>query len=74
MIEIKTSIIKIIKGEQDLKRKIEYIKKIDRDDELYHRLLKEKIFQENYQKIIEENSEEKVKFLRNIFIHGRKRM
>ena len=64
----------LIKGEQDLKRKIEYIKKIDSDDELYHRLLNEKIFQENYQKIIEENSEEKVKFLRNIFIHGRKRM
>ena len=64
-------LINIVKGEQDIEKKIEYIKKIDNNDELYHSILKEKIFNENYQKIIEKNLEEKIKFLKNIFTQGR---
>ena len=62
----------LIKGEKDIKSKIEYIKKIDNDDELYHSILKETIFVKSYQKILEENFEEKNMFLRNIFIRGTK--
>ena len=34
----------LIRGEKDIIQKIEYIKKIDQDDELYRNILKEKIF------------------------------
>ena len=61
----------LIKGEKDLKRKIEYIKEIDNDDELYNRLLKENIFNANYQNIIEVDLKEKVQFLKNIFYNGK---
>ena len=54
-----------------MKRKIEYIKEIDNDDELYNRLLKENIFNANYQNIIEVDLKEKVQFLKNIFYNGK---
>ena len=54
-----------------MKKKIKYIKKIDNDDELYHRILKEKIFNENYEIILEKNLREKMKFFNNIFIQGK---
>ena len=62
----------LIKGEQDMKSKIDYIKKIDNDNNLYEKILKENIFNDNYQKIIKDNFNEKVQFLKNIFINGKK--
>ena len=32
----------LVKGEKDIKKKIEYIKKIDNDDKLYMEIMKEK--------------------------------
>lgn len=45
----------LIKGEQDIKSKIEYIKKID-NITLYRSILKEKIFNADYQNIIKEKN------------------
>ena len=61
----------LIRSERDIKSKIEYIKKIDNDDKLYHSILNQQIFNGNYQKIIENNLEEKIKFFENIFIQGK---
>ena len=61
----------LIKGKKDMKKKIEYIKKIDNDDKLYHKILKEKILNENYEIILEKNFDEKMKFFSNIFIQGK---
>ena len=58
----------LVKGEQDINKKIEYIKQIDNDDEIYRSIMNEKIFNENYKNIIEKNLKEKIKFLSNIFI------
>ena len=55
----------LIKGERDIKKKIKYIKRIDIDDELYKSLLNENIFV--YNNISETISEDKKKFLLNIF-------
>ena len=60
----------LIRSQKDIKKKIEYIKKIDNDDELYHKILKENIFNEKYEKMLEENFKEETKFFRNIFIKG----
>ena len=54
-----------------MKKKIEYIKKIDNDDKLYHKILKEKILNENYEIILKKNLDEKMKFFSNIFIQGK---
>ena len=55
----------LIKGEKDIPKKIEYIKKIDSDDILYKFILKEKVFlYNNIENIVEE---EKKKFFYNIF-------
>ena len=56
----------LIKSEKDLIKKIEYIKKIDNNDELYLSILKEKIFINN-NKIIKNLEEEKIQFFLNIF-------
>ena len=59
----------LIKGEKDIPKKIEYIKKIDSDDILYKLILKEKVFLYNGVKYINiENivEEEKKKFFYNI--------
>lgn len=61
----------LIRGEKDIKQKIEYIKKIDNDDELFHKILKEKIFNENYELILEKNLHEKLMFFSNIFSQGK---
>ena len=61
----------LIRSERDIKSKIEYIKKIDNDDKLYHSILNQQIFNGNYQNIIENNLEEKIKFFENIFIQGK---
>ena len=61
----------LIKGEKDIDKKIEYIKKIDNDYELYQAILKEKIFNTNYLDIIKSSQEEKLKFLSHIFIQGK---
>ena len=68
----------LIRGESDIKQKIEYIKKIDNDDNLYRSILKENLFinfylirleylfdvNYNLEKI---NTKERIKFFRNIF-------
>ena len=55
----------LIKGEKDLKKKIEYIIKIDNDNELYKNLLNESIFVFN--NIVEKIEKEKEQFFFNIF-------
>ena len=56
----------LIKGEKDIKAKIEYIKKIDNDDNLYRKIMKEKPIIDN--KFIEKiDGEETKEFLKNIF-------
>ena len=54
----------LIKGEKDLQKKIDYIKRIDNDDKLYRSILKEKVF--NSKKILDMIKEEK-SFLNHIF-------
>ena len=55
----------LIRGKNDMFEKIEYIKKIDNNDELYRKLLRENIFIDNYyQKKIEN---ERIEFLYHIF-------
>ena len=55
----------LIRGPQDMKQKIEYIKKIDNDDELYKSILKEKVLIDD--KIIEKAQKEQSNFLIHIF-------
>ena len=55
----------LIKGVMDLEQKIEYIKKIDNNDELYRRIMKEEVF--NNKKIIEITEKEHSDFLIHIF-------
>ena len=55
----------LIKGVMDLEQKIEYIKKIDNNDELYRRIMKEEVF--NNKKIIEIAEKEHSDFLIHIF-------
>ena len=58
----------LIKGEKDIKDKIEYIKKIDNDELLNNYILNEKIFiNDDYIDIIRKTEEEKKYFLYNIF-------
>jgi hypothetical protein len=55
----------LIRGKNDMFEKIEYIKKIDNNDELYKKLLRENVFIDNYyQKKIEN---ERIEFLYHIF-------
>ena len=55
----------LIKGEKDMLEKIEYIKKIDNDINLYKSLLKEKVFLDN--NIRNKNDKELKQFLQHIF-------
>ena len=63
----------LIKGEKDLKNKIEYIKRIDNDDKLYQSILNENIFNEFYLSIYKKAQEERIQFLRNIFIQQKQK-
>ena len=55
----------LIRGEKDMRQKINYIIKIDNDEELYKKLLKEKvIIDDNFAKI---NIQGKIAFLKHIF-------
>jgi len=55
----------LIKGEKDIFQKIEYIKKIDNDDELYKQILRENVLIND--KIKDESTNERIKFLTHIF-------
>ena len=55
----------LIRNRKDIKEKIEYIKKIDNDDELYKSILKEKVF--NDDKFLEKIKNSRKNFLLNIF-------
>ena len=55
----------LIKSEKDMNKKIEYIKKIDNDNELYKSILSEKIFL--YNDITKNTERERKKFFYNIF-------
>ena len=55
----------LIKGEKDMLEKIEYIKKIDNDDNLYKKILSEKILLDD--NIIKESEIELREFLYHIF-------
>ena len=58
----------LIKGENDINDKIEYIKKIDNDNKLYLSILKERIFiNDNYKDIIKKVEKDKTIFWNNIF-------
>jgi len=55
----------LIRNEKDIKQKIEYIKKIDNDDNLYKKILNEKIFiDENIPSLVKK---EKINFFNHIF-------
>ena len=55
----------LIKGEKDMLEKIEYIKKIDNDINLYKSLLKENVFLDN--NIRNKNDKELKQFFQHIF-------
>ncbi len=55
----------LIKGEKDIYKKIEYIKQIDNNDEIYKSLLKEKVLLDN--NIVKDNEKELKEFLGHIF-------
>ena len=55
----------LIKGEKDIKEKIEYIKEIDNNDTLYESILKEKVLLDN--NIVYDTKQELKEFLFNIF-------
>ena len=55
----------LIKGEKDILKKIEYIKEIDNNDELYRNLLKEKVLLD--QNIVVDTEKELKEFLYHIF-------
>ena len=55
----------LIRGEKDLKKKIEYIKKIDNNDRLYKSILKENIIVDD--NFVLNNKNEKIEFIRHIF-------
>ena len=55
----------LIKGEKDMMEKIEYIKKIDNDDELYKSILREKVLIND--NIKEDSTLERIQFLTHIF-------
>jgi len=60
----------LIKGKNDIKRKIDYITKIDKDDKLYSSILKEKIFSnDNFLTIINKIESDKNIFWKNIFFN-----
>ena len=60
----------LIKGEKDMMNKIEYIKKIDNDNELYNKILKENILiNDNF---IEDSKKEKIEFFKHIFEQDKK--
>ena len=55
----------LIKGEKDMYKKIEYIKQIDNNDEIYNNLLKEKVLLDN--NIVIDTEKELKEFLCHIF-------
>ena len=55
----------LIKGEKDILKKIEYIKEIDNNDELYKNILKEKVLLD--QNIVVDTEKELKEFLCHIF-------
>ena len=55
----------LIKGEKDMYKKIEYIKQIDNNDEIYKNLLKEKVLLDN--NIVIDTEKELKEFLCHIF-------
>ena len=61
----------LIKGKKDLKKKIDYIIKIDKDKKLYKRIMKEKVvINDNFIKEINNNLKQ---FLTNIFFQDKKK-
>ena len=58
----------MIKGEKDIHEKIEYIKKIDNDDNLYNSILQRPIFVNgNYNDIEKKIENEQSSFIDDIF-------
>ena len=55
----------LIKGEKDIKNKIEYIKEIDNNDKLYNSIIREKVLLDN--NIIIDTDKELKEFLYHIF-------
>ena len=59
----------LVKGIKDIKEKINYIKEIDNNDELYKKILKEKvIIKDNFENLIDEELKQ---FFKNIFIQDK---
>ncbi len=55
----------LIRNEKDIKKKIEYIKKIDKDDNLYKQILNEKLFiDDNIPSLVKK---EKINYFNHIF-------
>ena len=68
---INTKSFILIRDKNDMFKKIDYIKKIDNNDELYEKILKENIFIDNYFKEKIEN--ERIEFLYHIFDQDKKK-
>jgi hypothetical protein len=62
----------LIRGEKDMKQKIEYIKEIDNNDELYKKILSQKLFL-NKDYIKNKTKEEFIDFFYNIFLQTKKK-
>ena len=62
----------LIRGEKDMKQKIEYIKEIDNNDELYKKILSQKLFL-NKDYIKNKTKEEFINFFYNIFLQTKKK-
>ena len=61
----------LIKGEKDIHKKIEYIKKIDKNDKLYNSIIKEPIFIiDKYTDIIRKIEYERIKFF-SLFLQAK---
>ena len=60
----------LVRGKNDMFKKIDYIKKIDNIDELYEKILNQDIFIDNYYK--EEIEKERIEFLYHIFDQDKK--
>lgn len=61
----------LIRGKNDMYEKIEYIKKIDNNNELYEKMLRENIFIDNYYK--KKIEKEKKEFVYHIFEQDKKK-
>ena len=62
----------LIRGEKDIKNKIEYIKEIDNNDELYKKIIRKKVLLSNNNNKENKIKKEFIEFFENIFNQNKK--